>query len=154
MASSSSSSSYESFIAAHMSAIGTVESSIRSLTWFLPWFRFKEADLASESLTSLLNLTSLYHDILIARKLAQPKPKSLSSILQSDHARFVSNDTQRHDMSSSYRTQVHSCLELDELNIQVCGTNIGDFSLHATGAGNGAASSESQPCSSKSYCQS
>lgn len=86
---SSALSSYESFLAAHTGAIGTVESSIRSLTWFLPWFRFKEADLASESLTSLLNLTSLYRDILITRKLAQSKSRSLANILQSDHARFV-----------------------------------------------------------------
>lgn len=89
MSPNSSSTAYESFIAAHTNAIGTVESSIRSLTWFLPWFRFKEADLASESLTSLLNLTSLYHDVLITRKLAQSNCKSLYPALQSDHARFV-----------------------------------------------------------------
>ena len=39
---------YESFLVKHVSAISTVESSLRSLTWFLPG-RFKDAELASEA---------------------------------------------------------------------------------------------------------
>ncbi|GJJ08803.1 hypothetical protein Clacol_003022 [Clathrus columnatus] len=53
------------------------KSSLRSLTWFLPG-RFKDAELASEALSAVLNLLSLYHDTIIGRRLAQtPKWKPL-----------------------------------------------------------------------------
>lgn len=79
---------HESLITSHSHVIGRIESSIRSLTWFLPWFRFRDADLASETLTALLNLTSLYHDVLIRRRLENGRPRYLSQILESDHSRF------------------------------------------------------------------
>jgi peroxin-16 len=78
---------HESFIVSYPHVIGTIESSIRSLSWFLPWFRFQEADLASESLTALLNLTSLYHDVLVGRRLRERRPRSLSQVFQTDHSR-------------------------------------------------------------------
>jgi Peroxisomal membrane protein (Pex16) len=79
----------ESFVVSHSHVIGTIESSIRSLTWFLPWFRFREADLASESVNALLNLTGVYHDVLIRRRLNKGKPKNFSQMLQSEYTRFV-----------------------------------------------------------------
>ncbi|KAF9237324.1 peroxisomal membrane protein PEX16 [Melanogaster broomeanus] len=57
---------YESFLVNNVSTISTLESSLRSVTWFLPG-RFKDAELASEALSALLNVTSLYHDTLLAR---------------------------------------------------------------------------------------
>lgn len=39
---------YESFLISNASTINTIESSLRSITWFLPG-RFKDAELASES---------------------------------------------------------------------------------------------------------
>ncbi|PPQ82061.1 hypothetical protein CVT25_014602 [Psilocybe cyanescens] len=57
---------YEAFLINNVSTISTLESSLRSITWFLPG-RFKDAELASEALTSLLNVTSMYHDTLLAR---------------------------------------------------------------------------------------
>ncbi|KAF8905544.1 peroxisomal membrane protein PEX16 [Gymnopilus junonius] len=57
---------YEAFLINNVSTISTLESSLRSITWFLPG-RFKDAELASESLTTLLNLMSMYHDTLLAR---------------------------------------------------------------------------------------
>lgn len=77
-----------SFLSSHAQALATAESTLRSLTWFLPWFRFREADLASESLTALLNLTSLYHDTVLARRLAKSQNKPVAAQFQSDHARF------------------------------------------------------------------
>jgi hypothetical protein len=46
---------YEHFLINNISAISSLESSIRSLTWFLPG-RFKDADLVSETRQSLLSL--------------------------------------------------------------------------------------------------
>ncbi|KAN0100585.1 Peroxisome membrane protein [Tylopilus felleus] len=57
---------YENFLVKNVSTISALESSLRSLTWFLPG-RFKDADLVSEALSALLNVTSLYHDTLLAR---------------------------------------------------------------------------------------
>jgi len=68
---------YESFLIHNSSTIATIESSLRSITWFLPG-RFKDAELASEALSATLNLLSLYHDTIIARRLKQvPKFKPL-----------------------------------------------------------------------------
>ncbi|KAF8585528.1 peroxisomal membrane protein PEX16 [Ramaria rubella] len=68
---------YESFLIQNSSTISTIESSLRSITWFLPG-RFKDAELASEALSATLNLLSLYHDTIIARRVAQfPKYKPL-----------------------------------------------------------------------------
>jgi peroxin-16 len=48
---------YESFLINNVSTISTLESTLRSLTWFLPG-RFKDAELASEARQlSLLLLT-------------------------------------------------------------------------------------------------
>ncbi|KIJ32048.1 hypothetical protein M422DRAFT_185048 [Sphaerobolus stellatus SS14] len=61
---------YENFLIHNSSTIATIESSLRSITWFLPG-RFKDAELASEALSATLNLLSLYHDTIIARRLKQ-----------------------------------------------------------------------------------
>lgn len=39
---------YESFLISNSSTIGTIESSLRSLTWFLPG-RFKDAEIVGEA---------------------------------------------------------------------------------------------------------
>jgi len=77
---------YETFLIQNSSTINTIESSLRSLTWFLPG-RFKDADLASESLTTGLNLLSMYHDALLARRLGEEKIKPL--IPPSDLSRYT-----------------------------------------------------------------
>ncbi|OAX44251.1 peroxisomal membrane protein PEX16 [Rhizopogon vinicolor AM-OR11-026] len=57
---------YENFLVKNVSTISTLESSLRSVTWFLPG-RFKDADLASEGLSAILNVSSMYHDTLLTR---------------------------------------------------------------------------------------
>lgn len=76
---------YENFLVKNVSTISTLESSLRSITWFLPG-RFKDADLVSEAcqsillptcliynqtysvaVSALLNTISLYHDTLLTR---------------------------------------------------------------------------------------
>ncbi|KIM48236.1 hypothetical protein M413DRAFT_439960 [Hebeloma cylindrosporum] len=78
---------YEAFLINNVSTISTLESSLRSITWFLPG-RFKDAELASEALTTLLNIMSMYHDTLLARIVksnASYRPLIPSSL----HTRFT-----------------------------------------------------------------
>nr|GAT44156.1 predicted protein [Mycena chlorophos] len=67
--------------------LATIESSIRTLTWFLPG-RFKDAELASEALAASLNLFSMYHDTLLA-KVAKKHPNHRPLIPPSFHTRFT-----------------------------------------------------------------
>ncbi|EIW64597.1 peroxisome membrane protein [Trametes versicolor FP-101664 SS1] len=78
---------YESFLVAHVSTISSLESSLRSITWILPG-RFKDAELASEALSALLNVMSMYHDTLLA-KVAQTDPKYKPLIPTSPHTRYT-----------------------------------------------------------------
>jgi peroxin-16 len=97
---------YESFLVHNSTMIGTIESSLRSLSWFLPG-KFKDADLASESceftlatlaspgrpssisptVTTVLNLISFYHDTLLARRFVGDKFTPLIPL--SDHSRYT-----------------------------------------------------------------
>ncbi|KAF8609573.1 peroxisome membrane protein [Ceratobasidium sp. AG-I] len=74
---------YESFLISNASTISTIESSLRSLTWFLPG-RFRDAELV----TATLNLLSLYHDTLLARRL-ELDPKSKPVLPPSAHSRYT-----------------------------------------------------------------
>jgi hypothetical protein len=49
---------YESFLINNVSTISTLESSLRTVTWFLPG-RFKDAELASEA-RQLLSITCMH----------------------------------------------------------------------------------------------
>ncbi|EZF32018.1 hypothetical protein H101_04394 [Trichophyton interdigitale H6] len=69
---------YEEFVTKNASSVGQVESALRSLTYIIPG-RFREAELASESIHSGVQLLSLYHDSLVSRVIArlplsQPRP--------------------------------------------------------------------------------
>ncbi|KAJ7900308.1 peroxisomal membrane protein PEX16 [Mycena olivaceomarginata] len=87
MASSKPESGYEAVLLNNLPVISTLESSLRSLTWFLPG-RFKDAELASEALAASLNLVSMYHDTLLA-KVVQRDPKYRPLIPSSLHTRFT-----------------------------------------------------------------
>ncbi|KAJ7630902.1 peroxisomal membrane protein PEX16 [Roridomyces roridus] len=78
---------YEAWLVHNTSAMSTLESSLRSLTWFLPG-RFKDAELASEALAASLNLVSMYHDTLLA-KVVQKDPKYRPLVPSSLHTRFT-----------------------------------------------------------------
>ncbi|KAH9858131.1 peroxisome membrane protein [Lenzites betulinus] len=78
---------YESFLVAHVSTISSLESSLRSITWILPG-RFKDAELASEALSAILNVMSIYHDTLLAR-VAQTDPKYKPLLPASPHTRYT-----------------------------------------------------------------
>ncbi|CBQ72529.1 related to Peroxisomal membrane protein PEX16 [Sporisorium reilianum SRZ2] len=59
---------YDDFLLNNASQITAVESSLRSITYFLPG-RFKDAELAGEAIYASLNLLGLYHDSILARAL-------------------------------------------------------------------------------------
>ncbi|KAH6917417.1 peroxisomal membrane protein PEX16 [Coprinopsis sp. MPI-PUGE-AT-0042] len=78
---------YESFLINNVSTISSLESTLRSITWFLPG-RFKDAELASEALTASLNVMSMYHDTLLAR-MVNNNPSYQPLIPLSPHSRFT-----------------------------------------------------------------
>ncbi|KAI9220015.1 peroxisome membrane protein [Blastocladiella britannica] len=55
---------YRTFLLHNAAQISSVESALRSLSYFLPG-RFADADLASEGLFAVVNLISLYHDRIL-----------------------------------------------------------------------------------------
>jgi len=63
-------STYSSFITTHQSSVTSIESALRSLTYIIPG-RFRDAELASESLHSSVQLLSMYHDTLLTRSLSK-----------------------------------------------------------------------------------
>lgn len=104
---------YSDFITKNSGAVGQIEGALRSLTYIIPgkWTsqasrssecltdnaattgRFRESDVASETLHSSVQVLSLYHDSLLSRALAQ----SLShrgprqQTLHSRYTRFYTN---------------------------------------------------------------
>ncbi|CDS00535.1 related to Peroxisomal membrane protein PEX16 [Sporisorium scitamineum] len=72
---------YDEFLLNNASQITAVESSLRSITYFLPG-RFKDAELAGEAIYASLNLLGLYHDSILARAFEKQNP----------HAANTSND--------------------------------------------------------------
>ncbi|KAF4632241.1 hypothetical protein G7Y89_g5884 [Cudoniella acicularis] len=61
---------YSDFITKNQSSVTQIESALRSLTYIIPG-RFRDAELASESLHSSIQLLSMYHDTLLTRAIAK-----------------------------------------------------------------------------------
>ncbi|KAF2671632.1 peroxisomal membrane protein pex16 [Microthyrium microscopicum] len=61
---------YDEFIIKNASAVSQIESALRSLTYIIPG-RFRDAEIASESLHSYVQLLSLYHDSLLSKAIAR-----------------------------------------------------------------------------------
>ncbi|KAI9836134.1 MAG: Peroxisomal membrane protein pex16 [Thelocarpon superellum] len=61
---------YEDFVTKNASSVSQIESALRSLTYIIPG-RFRESELASESLHSGIQLLSLYHDSLLAKAVSR-----------------------------------------------------------------------------------
>ncbi|AEO61125.1 hypothetical protein MYCTH_2096690 [Thermothelomyces thermophilus ATCC 42464] len=81
---------YDDFITKNAHQVSQIESTLRSLTYIIPG-RFRDAEIASESIHSGVQLLSLYHDMLLRRahKLARlPLPPSLAHP-PSPHGRYT-----------------------------------------------------------------
>ncbi|KAI1005115.1 hypothetical protein K3495_g3103 [Podosphaera aphanis] len=76
---------YDDFITKNQISVTSIESALRSLTYIIPG-RFRNAELASESLHCSVQLLSMYHDSLLQRTCA--KIPSMSNI-QSLHNRYT-----------------------------------------------------------------
>lgn len=76
---------YSDFVTKNASSVSQIESALRSLTYIIPG-RFRDAEIASESLHSSIQLLSLYHDSLLARAVSRlpGMPK-----IQSPHSRYT-----------------------------------------------------------------
>lgn len=68
---------YRQFITKNSSSVSQIESALRSLTYLIPG-RFRDAEIASESLHSGIQLLSMYHDSVLFRAASKlpgmPKP--------------------------------------------------------------------------------
>ncbi|KAK2795404.1 Peroxisomal membrane protein pex16 [Onygenales sp. PD_12] len=89
---------YEEFVTKNSSSVSQIESALRSLTYIIPG-RFRESELASESLHSGVQLLSLYHDSLVARVISR-LPATISRPNPTPHARYTKYWSAR---SSLYR---------------------------------------------------
>ncbi|KAF3175366.1 Peroxisomal membrane protein pex16, variant 2 [Orbilia oligospora] len=89
---------YEDFVTKNAGAVSQIESSLRSLTYIVP-ARFKDAEIASESIHSGIQLLSLYHDSLLSRAM-KALPASIQRPPQTPHARYTRFWTQK---SSAYK---------------------------------------------------
>ncbi|KAK4705872.1 peroxin-16, partial [Phenoliferia sp. Uapishka_3] len=103
--------SYESMLVKNATRISSIESSLRSLTWFLPG-RFKDSELASEALYSFLNILGVYHDSVL-HKTISTLPPSLRPP-PSSHARYTRHwtSTSPSYASLSRSLQIISCSSL------------------------------------------
>ncbi|KAM3521670.1 hypothetical protein NHJ13051_006087 [Beauveria bassiana] len=77
-------SSYEEFITKNASQVSQIESALRSLTYIIPG-RFRDAEIASESIHSGVQLLSLYHDNILGKAVSKlPVPP-----VRTAHARYT-----------------------------------------------------------------
>ncbi|KAI4189977.1 MAG: hypothetical protein L6R41_001085 [Letrouitia leprolyta] len=85
--------SYEEFVTKNASAVSQIESALRSLTYIIPG-RFRESELASETLHTSTLLLSLYHTSILRRQFPSPFPPSLQTRYTTFHnarSRLYSN---------------------------------------------------------------
>ncbi|KAK0390571.1 hypothetical protein NLU13_0075 [Sarocladium strictum] len=66
---------YDDFISKNAGQVSQIESALRSLTYIIPG-RFRDAEIASESIHSGVQLLSLYHDTLLRRVVTDLPPLS------------------------------------------------------------------------------
>ncbi|KAM4060990.1 peroxisomal membrane protein (Pex16) domain-containing protein [Hirsutella rhossiliensis] len=84
---------YDDFISKNAGQVSQIESALRSLTYIIPG-RFRDAEIASESIHSGVQLLSLYHDNLLTRasststtSASHPPPPPAAA--RSAHARYT-----------------------------------------------------------------
>ncbi|RMZ91722.1 hypothetical protein DV736_g1048, partial [Chaetothyriales sp. CBS 134916] len=89
---------YSDYVSSNASAVSTIESSVRSLTYLLPGARLHDSELASESLYTFVALLSIYHDSLLKKSASflASSPSLLRRDLQAQlpkpslHAKYTS----------------------------------------------------------------
>ncbi|KXJ89370.1 peroxisomal membrane protein-domain-containing protein, partial [Microdochium bolleyi] len=77
---------YSDFIAKNQGQVSQIESGLRSLTYIIPG-RFRDAEIASETVHSGVQLLTLYHDALLRR--AAAKNPTASRPAPTPHGRYT-----------------------------------------------------------------
>lgn len=77
---------YSDFIAKNQGQVSQIESALRSLTYVIPG-RFRDAEIASETVHSGVQLLTLYHDALLRR--AAAKNPGASTRAPTPHSRYT-----------------------------------------------------------------
>jgi peroxin-16 len=81
---------YDEYITKNASQVSQIESGLRSLTYIIPG-RFRDAEIAAESIHSGVQLLSLYHDTILSRALSLSKlPVPSLARAPSAHNRYTS----------------------------------------------------------------
>ena len=111
---------YGDFITKNAGAVGQVEGALRSLTYIIPG-RYRESEIASESLNSGIQCLSLYHDSLLSRALAH----SLQQKHQSPHNRYTRFYCRK---SPTYQTTATTlqCVQYTELLLEMMAKRKGE----------------------------
>ncbi|KAG9244046.1 peroxisome membrane protein [Calycina marina] len=78
---------YGDFVTKNQSSVTQIESALRSLTYIIPG-RFRDAELASESLHSSIQLLSIYHDNLLTRAISKLPPIPRQQTMHSRYTKF------------------------------------------------------------------
>ncbi|KAJ9132324.1 Peroxisomal membrane protein PEX16 [Pleurostoma richardsiae] len=87
---------YDEFVTKNASQVSQIESALRSLTYIIPG-RFRDAEIASETVHSGVQLLSLYHDTLLFRALSHSKVAILPR-LPSQHSRYTRFWTEKNSL--------------------------------------------------------
>lgn len=102
---------YGDFIAKNAGQVSQIESALRSLTYIIPG-RFRDAEIASESIHSGVQLLTMYHDSVLEKAVA----KLPAAPIRSGHARYT-----RHwaDKSATYR-RIATVLQMVQYTELLC----------------------------------
>ena len=106
---------YSDFITKNAGAVGQVEGALRSIAYIIPG-RFRESEIASESLNSSVQLLSLYHDSLLSRALAHSFERQKQH--QSPHNRYTRFYCSRSPTYRRTATALH-CVQYTELLLEM-----------------------------------
>ncbi|KAK3898710.1 peroxisomal membrane protein PEX16 [Staphylotrichum tortipilum] len=109
---------YDDFITKNAHQVGQIESTLRSLTYIIPG-RFRDAEIASESIHSGVQLLSLYHDALLRKahalsKIPPPPPPPPLAHPPTPHGRYTRFWTAKSALyrRAAYALQVVQYVEL------------------------------------------
>ena len=114
---------YSDFITKNAGAVGQVEGALRSLSYIIPG-RFRESEIASESLNSGVQLLSLYHDNLLSRALAHSL-RGQKNVHQSPHNRYTRFYSQKSPLYRRTATTLQ-CVQYTELLLEMMAKRKGE----------------------------
>ena len=104
---------YDNYVIANASTVTSVESTLRTLTYLIPG-RFQDAELASEALSSFLNLLGIYHDTILARAIDKLEKKPLLSV-HNRYTKFWTSSSAIYKNVSTFVTVLQQCSFLLEI---------------------------------------